>query len=248
MSSSSTSVTRSSETARPRRRIASPSSGSQGTSGTRPAGVLAPLTVERSSLVVFDGGMVGADRGLAHAAAPRQTGRHRSGQDFLDRRGPAAPGGRARQRDAGPAGSAVHQLARVALPRRGVGPARLEPRRRAPPAATDRPGGAGAGAAGQLVPRQDEVPEAQLPEVLSWCDRSDQGVAQRCPDRAEVDVAIFQAATWLLARPVTPPALRAPCSGCWPGWKGSVCSARRPTSRAGGAPRSPSTSAVSATS
>lgn len=33
--------------------------------------------------------------------------------------------------------------------------------------------------------------------------------AQRCPDEAEATVDIFQAATWLLARPITPPALRA---------------------------------------
>jgi hypothetical protein len=33
--------------------------------------------------------------------------------------------------------------------------------------------------------------------------------AQRCPNQAEATVDIFQAATWLLARPITPPALRA---------------------------------------
>jgi hypothetical protein len=33
--------------------------------------------------------------------------------------------------------------------------------------------------------------------------------ARRCPNQAEATVDIFQAATWLLARPITPPALRA---------------------------------------
>jgi hypothetical protein len=33
--------------------------------------------------------------------------------------------------------------------------------------------------------------------------------ARRCPNEAEATVEIFQAATWLLARPITPPALRA---------------------------------------
>jgi hypothetical protein len=33
--------------------------------------------------------------------------------------------------------------------------------------------------------------------------------ARRCPNEAEATVDIFQAATWLLARPITPPALRA---------------------------------------
>ncbi len=47
------------------------------------------------------------------------------------------------------------------------------------------------------------------PEAREWCRRPIQ--TQRCLDLVEADanVDIFQAATWLLARPVTPPALRA---------------------------------------
>jgi hypothetical protein len=37
--------------------------------------------------------------------------------------------------------------------------------------------------------------------------------AQRCPNQAEATVDIFRAATWLLARPITPPALRAALFG-----------------------------------
>jgi len=46
-------------------------------------------------------------------------------------------------------------------------------------------------------------------EAVNWCRRP--MVTQRCRAliKADADVEIFQAATWLLARPITPPALRA---------------------------------------
>jgi hypothetical protein len=48
----------------------------------------------------------------------------------------------------------------------------------------------------------------QEPEAQKWCRPTR---TQRCRDLIEADanVDIFQAATWLLARPITPPALRA---------------------------------------
>jgi hypothetical protein len=47
------------------------------------------------------------------------------------------------------------------------------------------------------------------PDAVNWCRRPT--VTQRCRDliKASADVDIFQAAAWLLARPVTPPTLRA---------------------------------------
>jgi len=51
------------------------------------------------------------------------------------------------------------------------------------------------------------IDRAGTPTAREWC--RDPANARRCPNPAEIDLTIFQAATWLLARPITPPALRA---------------------------------------